>query len=249
MSLVFVKNRRKEVLIGSSSSPTLLISSSSTIHIPLLPLVIQGIMTLSGTMGELRGGAASSTITIPTLGKHLIKLELSRLMTYTRTLMADLETYKMLVKLAGDRKDILHIIWLIPMPFDTLNDEYKNLGLELFKLAIYRDDVFVVILDATKFHVTVMNIMNTFEISELPALIISEKPIDIERPNVRDTIVLKKGAIDRLIERGKVQDFLVNLPIWAAQGNLRSRARLEGVVKPLLGDLWDTIKDLIKFNI
>lgn len=42
MSLVFVKNRRKEVLIGSSSSPTLLISSSSTIHIPLLPLVIQG---------------------------------------------------------------------------------------------------------------------------------------------------------------------------------------------------------------
>lgn len=246
MSLVSVKNRKKEMLMGSSSSPTLLISSSSTIYIPL---IIQEAIMLSGSMGELRGGTASSAITIPPTGRRLIKLELSRLMTYTHTLMADLETYRMLVKLVGGEKDILHIIWLIPMPFNALSNKYQNLGLELFKLSIYRNDVFVVILDVTKYPNTVMNIVNTFGIDELPALIISEKPIDIERPDASGTVILKKGAIDRLIEQGKIQDFLANLPIWAAQGNLRSRVKFEGVVKPLLGDLWDMIKDLIKFNI
>ena len=80
--------------------------------------------------------------------------------------------------------------------------------------------------------IIVANIANVLGISESPALIISERPIDIERTSASGTKVLKEGAIDRLIEQGKLQDLLFNLPIWAARGNFSSKVKFGDVRSP-----------------
>ena len=241
MSLIIARDKRIELSMGLGNPSMLFTTASSTIY---TAQIVQEMMTL----GESRSGIASSSATVPVRMRDLIELELSGLIVYTHSLITDPERFRRLTELFGDRW-VLHIIWLVNMPFDALSDRYRGVELQLFRLVRYRSDVSVVILDATKFPNIVVGIMIAFGIEELPALIISEKPVDIGNPDARDTVVLGKGAIDRLIERGKVQDFLANLPIWAAQGNLRSRARFEGVVKPLLGELWDEIKGLIKLNI
>ena len=79
------------------------------------------------------------------------------------------------------------------MPFDALSEEYRGIEPQFYRLVGY----------GMMLPNTVMNIVNTFGIDELPALIISVKPIGIERFNASGTVILKRGAIDRLIKEEK----------------------------------------------
>jgi len=179
----------------------------------------------------------------------LKKRELQKLVAFSHSIETDPDRLQRLRELAGEGRYVCHIVWLVNMPFDSLPNEYKEIELELYKLARYNADIHVLILDSTRYPATVTDLMRALEIDTLPALVISADPMNLKEPRKENTIIFSSGALKRLVNQGKVREILNNIPNWARMGILKNKVRLEGEVKSLLAEFWNEIKGLISVNI
>jgi len=166
-------------------------------------------------------------------------------MAFSYSIEADPERLRRIRESVGEKEYVCHIIWLVNMPFDSLPEPYRRVEIELYKLVRENKDVHVVVLDERKFPIVVGDLMEEFGVDSLPALIVSQRPIDLRNPDRRDSVVFKRDALKRLIEHERLVDVIWNLPTWARAGALKSRAKLESVIKPLLSSLWEEIKNLV----
>jgi hypothetical protein len=183
--------------------------------------------------------------------KSLRKIEISRLMVFTRSLETDPDRLMKLMEAAGERLNYsCHIIWLVNMPHDSLPERYKRVEEELFRLVLHNRDVHVTMLDSGRYPLTASALMDYFGIEDLPAMIIADRLINLEKPDKNNTIVVKAGALDRIARNTDVlKKFISNIPVWARRGTLKKRVKWEAEVKQLLGKLWDEIKSLVTVNI
>jgi len=177
--------------------------------------------------------------------------ELKQLVAYTRTIETDPERLEKLKTLTGEKDYVCHIVWLVNEPLDGLPEEFREVELELYRLARQSGEVLVTILDFNRYRATVVDIMRKLGIEDLPALVVSEKRLDLRNPDRSGTIVIGRGALKRLAKQGRIRELISNIPVWASLGKLRDRVKLEAELKSLLGELWDEVKQLklISINI
>jgi len=192
---------------------------------------------------------AALTFSINRLFEELKDSELRQLVAYTRTIETDPERLERLKDLVGERGYICHIVWLVDRSPDELSEEFREVELELYRLARRSGEVLVTILDFNKHRTVVVDLMRKLGITDLPALVVSEKRIDLKNPDKEGTAVIRSGALKRLAEQGRIRELISNIPVWASLGVLRDRVKLEAGFKSLFGKLWDEVKQLISINI
>jgi len=135
--------------------------------------------------------------------------ELRQLVAFSRSIETDPERLRKLMEMAGEQLDYsCYIVWLT-VPFEQLPEVYRQVELQLFRLARYNSDVHITILDFSKHPNLVADLMKTLGVDSLPALIISLEPIDLKEPKRENTVVIVKGeAFKRLDRHGKLQEFI-----------------------------------------
>lgn len=155
------------------------------------------------------------SITISEFIKNLLnefkKRELRQLIAFSYTIETDPERLRKLREATGESRYSCYILWLTNRPFDALPDAYKSVEIELYRLARYNSDVNVAILDSTKYPIVVATLMKALEIDTLPALVVSSDPIDLENPKKENTIVFRSGALERLVNQGKLLQVISNI--------------------------------------
>jgi len=132
---------------------------------------------------------------------------------------------------------------------EELPEEFREVELELYRLARRSGEVLVTILDFNKHRAVVVDIMKKLEIEDLPTLVVSEKRIDLRNPDKKGTTVIRRGALKRLAEQGRIGELISNIPVWASLGELKDKVKLEAELKSLFGKLWNEVKQLISINI
>jgi len=175
--------------------------------------------------------------------------ELKQLVAYTRTIETDPERLEKLKALTGEKDYVCHIVWLVGEPLDELPEEFREVELELYRLARRSGEVLVTILDFNKHRTTAVGIMKKLEVEDLPALVVSEKRIDLKNPDKKGTAVIRRGALKRLAKQGRIRELISNIPVWASLGVLKDKVKLEAELKSLFGELWNEVKQLISINI
>jgi len=170
--------------------------------------------------------------------------ELKRLVVSSRSLETDPERLKKLMKMAGESLNYTcYIVWLT-LPFEQLPEVYKQVELQLFKLARNISDVHITILDYSKHSNLVADLMKTLHVDSLPVLIISLEPIDLKEPKSRNTVVIVKGkAFEWLNRHGKLEEFISNIPVWTRIGVLEKKEQ-ELRMKKFLEELWKFLKEI-----
>ncbi|ABL88640.1 hypothetical protein Pisl_1484 [Pyrobaculum islandicum DSM 4184] len=177
------------------------------------------------------------------------RAELSQLVAFSYSVETDPERLRKFREAVGEAEYSSYILWLINAPFDALPETYKEVELELYRLARYNSDVYVVILDSSRFPNVVRDLMAALGIDALPALVVATKPLDLANPDKEGTIVIRSGAVDRMARHGKLTQFVRNIPVWARMGALKDKAKWEGEAKLILAEIWDQIRQLISINL
>jgi len=184
--------------------------------------------------------------------------ELRQLVAFSHSIETDPERLRKLMEMAGEQLGYsCYIVWLT-VPFEQLPEVYRQVELQLFRLARYNSDIHITILDFSKHPNLVADIMKTLGVDSLPALIISLEPIDIREPKRGNTVVIVKGEVFKWLDRhGKLQEFISNIPVWARIGVLEKKeqeVRMEIFLEKLREFLkeigiWDLVKSLVSTNI
>lgn len=181
--------------------------------------------------------------------KKLKERELEHLVALSYTIETDPDRLKRLREITNEAKYSCYVIWLVNRPFDALPDIYKEVEIELYRLGRYNSDIYVAILDSTRYPMVVTDLMRALEIDSLPALILSSDPIDLTKPRKENTIIFKSGALERLAQQGRLIHVISNIPNWARMKILRDKAKWEVEVKSLLSEVWEQIKSFVSLNI
>jgi len=175
----------------------------------------------------------------------LKKEEEPSLVVVHRSLETDPERLKYILERVKEEIEYSCYIYWLTLPYPSTPEEFKEVEVELYKLIRSYDDVLVAILDSNKHWREVSAFKEVYGIDELPAMIISDEPLDPLTDKKRRGVVLKLKAIKRLIEADKLKEFIAQLPLWGRDSKLESKATFEGVIIPFLKELWNEIKDLI----
>lgn len=137
------------------------------------------------------------------------------------------------------------IYWLT-LPYESLSEEFKKAEDALYKMRMFKD-MLIVILDETREDI-VNNLRKNLKITELPAMIITDKMIplqEIEDVKKIEGWKCSSKAIKILVKREIFMDYMNKLYHLAKDNKLREKEKVLSIIELYGNEVYNELKSWI----
>ncbi|MDG6928325.1 MAG: hypothetical protein JRN10_08420 [Nitrososphaerota archaeon] len=205
--------------------------------------------TLIATINKLNEKHPSFKINTEPLIKKGMELELKKLVAVrseNHTVITDIDR----IEEFEPQNHSFCLYWIVSGPVKQQEPVFQLVEHEIYDFAKDNKKILTVLLDFNHEPITIKKMMEIYGITGLPVMIISYVNIlnGIKELKRNKVVIIESEGIRRLVNQEKFDNFINNLPVWAELGTLLDKASWDGNKMPAIRDIYNEIKQFVRFK-